>query len=179
MIKGAGLHREIEVDETLWGELESSEEEEEEEVSTIIWLPWLHSTVMVSMVTIGYKVAMVTIVDRLLMNANTIVCKDNWACHTGHAWHKTICGVISVINYCPIGWVWGRRRQTTWEGYASRHDDTNGRVHIVLIQCVLLLIVYSFSLITPSGLTSIPAGLETPEMIQLRKKKIEEAMEQR
>ena len=31
---------------------------------------------------------------------------------------------------------------------------------------------------TPSGLTSIPAGLETPEMIQLRKKKIEEAMEQ-
>lgn len=33
-------------------------------------------------------------------------------------------------------------------------------------------------LVTPSGLTSIPAGLETPEMIQLRKKKIEEAMEQ-
>ena len=25
-----------------------------------------------------------------------------------------------------------------------------------------------FSLATPSGLTSIPAGLETPEMIQLR-----------
>ena len=36
----------------------------------------------------------------------------------------------------------------------------------------------SHSLVTPSGLTSIPAGLETPEMIQLRKKKIEEAMEQ-
>jgi splicing factor 3B subunit 2 len=33
-------------------------------------------------------------------------------------------------------------------------------------------------LVTPSGLTSIPGGLETPEMIQLRKKKIEEAMEQ-
>ncbi|CAI8042354.1 Splicing factor 3B subunit 2 [Geodia barretti] len=33
-------------------------------------------------------------------------------------------------------------------------------------------------LVTPSGLTSIPAGMETPEMIQLRKKKIEEAMEQ-
>ena len=32
-------------------------------------------------------------------------------------------------------------------------------------------------LVTPSGLTSIPAGLETPEMIQLRKKKIEESME--
>ncbi len=36
-----------------------------------------------------------------------------------------------------------------------------------------------YSLVTPSGLTSMPAGLETPEMIQLRKKKIEEAMEQR
>ena len=33
-------------------------------------------------------------------------------------------------------------------------------------------------LVTPSGLTSIPAGMETPDMIQLRKKKIEEAMEQ-
>lgn len=31
---------------------------------------------------------------------------------------------------------------------------------------------------TPSGLTSIPAGMETPDMIELRKKKsIEEAME--
>lgn len=35
-----------------------------------------------------------------------------------------------------------------------------------------------YRLVTPSGLTSIPAGMETPEMIQLRKKKIEEAMEQ-
>ena len=33
-------------------------------------------------------------------------------------------------------------------------------------------------LITPSGLTSIPAGMETPDMIELRKRKnIEEAME--
>jgi splicing factor 3B subunit 2 len=32
--------------------------------------------------------------------------------------------------------------------------------------------------VTPSGLTSIPAGMETPDMIELRKKKsIEEAME--
>ena len=31
---------------------------------------------------------------------------------------------------------------------------------------------------TPSGLTSIPAGMETPDMIELRKKKnIEDAME--
>ncbi|XP_030854188.1 splicing factor 3B subunit 2 isoform X1 [Strongylocentrotus purpuratus] len=33
-------------------------------------------------------------------------------------------------------------------------------------------------LITPSGLTSIPTGMETPDMIELRKKKIEDAMEQ-
>jgi len=33
------------------------------------------------------------------------------------------------------------------------------------------------SLVTPSGITSIPAGMETPDMIQLRKKKLEEAME--
>ncbi|XP_067117303.1 splicing factor 3B subunit 2 isoform X2 [Osmerus mordax] len=32
-------------------------------------------------------------------------------------------------------------------------------------------------LITPGGFTSIPAGMETPELIELRKKKIEEAMD--
>lgn len=32
-------------------------------------------------------------------------------------------------------------------------------------------------LVTPSGLTSIPAGMETPEAIELRKKKIESEME--
>ena len=43
----------------------------------------------------------------------------------------------------------------------------------------IMVCVFFVRLVTPSGLTSIPAGLETPEMIQLRKKKIEEAMEQR
>ena len=47
----------------------------------------------------------------------------------------------------------------------------------------LLLSSSPSSLVTPSGLTSIPAGLETPEMIQLRKKKIkgrkEEGKEER
>jgi splicing factor 3B subunit 2 len=33
-------------------------------------------------------------------------------------------------------------------------------------------------LVTPSGLTSVPAGMETPEAIELRKKKIESEMEQ-
>ncbi|KAM4536663.1 splicing factor 3B subunit 2 [Odontesthes bonariensis] len=32
-------------------------------------------------------------------------------------------------------------------------------------------------LITPGGFSSVPAGMETPELIELRKKKIEEAME--
>lgn len=32
-------------------------------------------------------------------------------------------------------------------------------------------------LITPGGFSSVPAGMETPELIELRKKKIEEAMD--
>lgn len=30
---------------------------------------------------------------------------------------------------------------------------------------------------TPSGISSVPAGMETPDMIELRKRKIEDAME--
>ena len=33
-------------------------------------------------------------------------------------------------------------------------------------------------LVTPSGVTSVPVGMETPDMIELRKKRIEDAMEQ-
>ncbi|XP_075221871.1 splicing factor 3B subunit 2-like [Lycorma delicatula] len=39
------------------------------------------------------------------------------------------------------------------------------------------LVTPAEGLITPSGITSIPAGLETPEIIELRKKKIESEME--
>lgn len=40
-----------------------------------------------------------------------------------------------------------------------------------------MIFLYS-GLVTPSGLSSIPAGMETPDMIELRKKKsIEDAME--
>ncbi|KAK4884011.1 hypothetical protein RN001_000282 [Aquatica leii] len=39
------------------------------------------------------------------------------------------------------------------------------------------LITPAEGLVTPSGLTSIPAGMETPEAIELRKKKIESEME--
>lgn len=31
---------------------------------------------------------------------------------------------------------------------------------------------------TPSGLTSVPVGVETPDMIELRKRRIEDAMDQ-
>lgn len=37
---------------------------------------------------------------------------------------------------------------------------------------------FDSGLITPSGLSSIPTGLETPEMIELRKKNIEDTMDQ-
>lgn len=33
-------------------------------------------------------------------------------------------------------------------------------------------------LVTPSGLTSVPVGVETPDMIELRKRRIEDAMDQ-
>lgn len=33
-------------------------------------------------------------------------------------------------------------------------------------------------LVTPSGITSVPMGMETPDMIELRKKRIEDAMDQ-
>lgn len=39
------------------------------------------------------------------------------------------------------------------------------------------LVTPAEGLATPSGFTSVPAGLETPDMIELRKKKIESEME--
>ena len=39
------------------------------------------------------------------------------------------------------------------------------------------LITPAEGLATPSGFSSVPAGLETPDMIELRKKKIESEME--
>ena len=33
-------------------------------------------------------------------------------------------------------------------------------------------------LVTPSGVTSVPVGMETPDMIELRKRRIEDAMDQ-
>lgn len=40
------------------------------------------------------------------------------------------------------------------------------------------LVTPAEGLVTPSGLTSVPAGMETPENIELRKKKIEQEMEE-
>lgn len=40
------------------------------------------------------------------------------------------------------------------------------------------LVTPAEGLVTPSGLTSIPAGMETPDSIELRKKKIESEMEE-
>lgn len=38
-------------------------------------------------------------------------------------------------------------------------------------------VMFFSGLITPGGFSSVPAGMETPELIELRKKKIEEAMD--
>lgn len=40
------------------------------------------------------------------------------------------------------------------------------------------LVTPAEGMVTPSGLTSIPAGMETPDTIELRKKKIESEMEE-
>ena len=49
---------------------------------------------------------------------------------------------------------------------------------VVSCSCSFFACIFRSGLITPSGLTPIPAGVETPDMIELRKRKnIEEAME--
>ncbi len=42
---------------------------------------------------------------------------------------------------------------------------------------IYFLLCFS-GLITPSGVTSVPIGVETPDMIELRKRHIEDAMDQ-
>ena len=71
---------------------------------------------------------------------------------------------------CRLGW----SHQLAGNPFLAWHG-THAHASCFFV-CLFFLLL--FSLVTPSGLTSIPAGLETPEMIQLRKKKIEEAMEQ-
>lgn len=46
---------------------------------------------------------------------------------------------------------------------------------LIVHLCVILR--FFSGLITPGGFSSVPAGMETPELIELRKKKIEEAMD--
>lgn len=43
---------------------------------------------------------------------------------------------------------------------------------------LILNLHFFFRLVTPSGITSVPMGMETPDMIELRKKRIEDAMDQ-
>lgn len=53
--------------------------------------------------------------------------------------------------------------------------------HSFIMNCMCHCVVCFFfcfsGLITPGGFSSVPAGMETPELIELRKKKIEEAMD--
>lgn len=43
---------------------------------------------------------------------------------------------------------------------------------------LILNLLFFLRLVTPSGITSVPMGMETPDMIELRKKRIEDAMDQ-
>jgi hypothetical protein len=58
-------------------------------------------------------------------------------------------------------------------GHSGRSHHSSGRVTLTAIittqsKRLIFNIFIGYRLATPSGLTSIPAGLETPEMIQLR-----------
>ena len=54
-------------------------------------------------------------------------------------------------------------------------DQVFDSVFVVLWSFFFLLLN---SLVTPSGITSVPVGMETPDMIELRKKRIEDSMDQ-
>ena len=46
------------------------------------------------------------------------------------------------------------------------------------VQVVKMIHICCSGLVTPSGVTSVPIGVETPDMIELRKQRIEDAIDQ-
>ncbi|XP_011402894.1 PREDICTED: splicing factor 3B subunit 2-like [Amphimedon queenslandica] len=74
--------------------------------------------------------------------------------------------------------LWGELESSSEEEEEEEEEDESDEEKKGADEIQPGMITPMEGLVTPSGLTSIPAGMETPEMIQLRKKKIEEAMEQ-
>lgn len=70
--------------------------------------------------------------------------------------------------------MWGELESESEEESEEEEDDDEDKTNALDESG---LVTPAEGLVTPSGLTSIPAGMETPEAIELRKKKIESEME--
>lgn len=72
--------------------------------------------------------------------------------------------------------LWGELESEEEEEAVEESEEEEGEEQEVGIDQTGL-VTPAEGLATPSGITSVPAGLETPDMIELRKKKIEAEME--
>lgn len=72
--------------------------------------------------------------------------------------------------------IWGELESESEESSSEEEDEDGDDVDTPLDESGL--VTPAEGMVTPSGLTSVPAGMETPDTIELRKKKIESEMEE-
>lgn len=72
--------------------------------------------------------------------------------------------------------IWGELESESEESSEEEEDEDNEDIDAPLDESGL--VTPAEGMVTPSGLTSVTAGMETPDTIELRKKKIESEMEE-
>lgn len=72
--------------------------------------------------------------------------------------------------------IWGELESESEESSEEEEEDENEDIDTPLDESGL--VTPAEGMVTPSGLTSVTAGMETPDTIELRKKKIESEMEE-
>lgn len=72
--------------------------------------------------------------------------------------------------------IWGELESESEESSEEEEDDENEDIDTPIDESGL--VTPAEGMVTPSGLTSVTAGMETPDTIELRKKKIESEMEE-
>lgn len=72
--------------------------------------------------------------------------------------------------------IWGELESESEESSEEEEDEENEDIDTPLDESGL--VTPAEGMVTPSGLTSVTAGMETPDTIELRKKKIESEMEE-
>lgn len=72
--------------------------------------------------------------------------------------------------------IWGELESESEESSEEEEDEENEDIDAPLDESGL--VTPAEGMVTPSGLTSVTAGMETPDTIELRKKKIESEMEE-